>query len=183
MKVIAGTEGEEHLDLDACVLRPPRGEPTRHRDKRTRVFEMDGPPDHLRTGRSPGENWACEIAERAARGTYAGTTPVWRVARAEEGCTDSPRRSDVRCSVSTCVVHRRENTRGVGKKSLERMRRIGKEEGQRITGGSGGMEGRHVQSVRTLSVVHWEKTWREKMDKTERVKEERSEKAGRVTVR
>lgn len=55
--------------------------------------------------------------ESSARCLRRNDPRLERVARAEEGCTDSPQRSDVRCSVSTCVVHRREDTRG-----LERSR-------------------------------------------------------------
>lgn len=78
-------EDDEHLlDVrDARASRPPRGEPTRHRDERIRIRGLEW-------SRTTYTHWTVSRRElsprdsrRTARGANARTTLVWRVARAE----------------------------------------------------------------------------------------------------
>lgn len=78
-------EDDEHLlDVrDARASRPPRGEPTRHRDERIRIRGLEW-------SRTTYTHWTVSRRElsprdsrRTVRGANARATLVWRVARAE----------------------------------------------------------------------------------------------------
>lgn len=126
---------------DARVSRSPRGEPTCHREP---AFEVDGILGSLAYRMVSKRELSLRDSregERTARGATPRRPPSggWRTRR---GSHRLPRRSDVRRSVSTCVVHRCEDPGG-----LERVGGIwcggqGGEEGQTIRrDGKRGMEG------------------------------------------
>lgn len=160
---------------DARVSRSPRGEPTCHREP---AFEVDGILGSLAYRIVSKRELSLRDSregERTARGATPRRPPSggWRTRR---GSHRLPRRSDVRRSVSTCVVHRCEDPGG-----LERVGGIwcGGQEGWkgRRYGGTEKEGWRAALSVSAHSVVYCTR----KKDKVE--ERRRKEEAGRTTVR
>lgn len=117
----------------ARVSRSPRGEPTCHRES---TFEVDGlgSPAYRMVSRRELSLRDSREGERTARGATPRRPPSggWRTRR---GSHRLPRRSDVRRSVSTCVVQRCEDPGGLDRVGGISARRTGVEEGQMITEG------------------------------------------------